>query len=124
MIDKFFGLLLELLQIGTSGEFFCHEKPQAFEPEPRDRALAMDERDHLLANRAWRAGMVCFWLVFVTACMGAWAFLRYGRGVDSVTLPPEFFPMMAVAGFVIATVTQAVVTLHYYGWGAGDASAE
>ena len=35
MIDKFFGLLLELLQIGTSGEFFGHGKPPAFEPEVR-----------------------------------------------------------------------------------------
>lgn len=79
----------------------------------------MDERDRILSSKIWRAGMATFWLIFITACMGSWSFLRYVRGMDRITMPVDFIPILAALGFIIATVAQALATLHYYGWKAG-----
>jgi len=90
---------------------------------PRSGKLVMDERDHQLSARAWRAGMAMFWMIFVFVGISAWVFLRYVRGVERVTLPVEFFPAMIFAGAIIATLAQSIATLHYYGWRADDASS-
>ena len=84
----------------------------------------MDERDQLLAARAWRTGMATFWLVFVFGCVGSWGFMRYVRGLDRISVPVELFPGMTLAGFIIATITQAIAVLHYYGWRGRNASGQ
>jgi hypothetical protein len=84
--------------------------------------LVMDERDRLLSANAWRAGMAIFWLVFVFGCVGSWAFMRYVRGLERVTVPVEFFPWMVIAGMIVFGVTQSVATLCYYGWRSPDAA--
>jgi hypothetical protein len=88
----------------------------------RNKKPLMDERDHLLSTRAWQAGMAAFWVVFVLGCVGSWGFMHYVRGLDRVTVRVDFFPWMAIAGWIIFTVTQSLATLHYYGWRWNDAS--
>jgi hypothetical protein len=80
-----------------------------------DSKPLMDERDHLLARFAWRAGMGAFWGVFILGCMGSWAIMQY-RGLQYVTVPVGFFPWMVFAGMIIFGLTQSLATLHYYGW--------
>lgn len=95
---------------------------QVFYRRRRDGKPPLDERDHLLALRAWRAGMVAFWLVFVFGCVGLWGFMRYVCGIERVNLPVEVFPGMVFIALIILTVTQALATLHYYGWRWNDAA--
>ena len=82
----------------------------------------MDERDQLLWMRAWRTGMVIFWLVFVTGCVGSWAFMQYVRGLDRITIPTQLFPIIAFVAYIIVTIAQSAATLCYYGWRPTDAA--
>ena len=87
-----------------------------------DGKPVMDERDRLLAVRAWQAGMAIFWIVFVLGCVGSWAFMQYVRGLDRITVPTELFPAIAFAAFIIVTIAQSAATLCYYGWRSPDAA--
>lgn len=80
----------------------------------------MDERDNLLSTQAWNTGMKIFWLTFVLAGMATWAWLRYARGLERITVPVEVFPGILFASYVIFTVASSLAILHSYGWKAHD----
>jgi hypothetical protein len=106
--------------VGLTGfaRFFYH----APKGGPLGKEPVMDERDRLLSTQAWSTGMAIFWLFFVFAGMGTWAYLYYVRGLERVTLPVGIFPVIIVASFLIFTLANALATLHAYGWTANDAS--
>ena len=63
-------------------------------------------------------GMALFWVLFVFACMGVWAYLSYVR--HQATVPIGFLPFLVFAGCVVMWVTQSIAILVQYRRSAGD----
>lgn len=91
-----------------------------FYKSSNEMAPAMDERDWLLARRAWTTGMAIFWLLFCTAGVGIWVYLYYLMGLDRVTMPVFVFPVIIGGAAVIFMFSKALAILHLYGWKADD----
>jgi hypothetical protein len=92
------------------GNYFLYDRQR--------HARSLDEREALIWQRAGAMGMALFWVLFVFACMGVWAYLSYVR--HQATVPIGFLPFLVFAGSVVMWVTQAIAILVQYRRSAGD----
>jgi hypothetical protein len=91
---------------------------------PLGKMPVMDERDWQLSKQAWSAGMAIFWLVFVLAGMGVWAWLSYAQKVQQITLSVDTFPRIILGSWIVFALAQSLAILHYYGWKASDVPSQ
>jgi hypothetical protein len=92
------------------GNYFLYDRQR--------HARSLDEREALIWQRTGAMGMALFWVLFVFACMGVWAYLSYVR--HQATVPIGFLPFLVFAGCVVMWVTQSIAILVQYRRSAGD----
>jgi hypothetical protein len=91
---------------GLTGLFF----------KKRDGTAVLDERDHMIAAKAWQVGMGAVWGKFVLVSVVAWIVMYYGMHMEYVTIPVEMPPVLVFAGAIIFIIARSTATLHFYGW--------
>lgn len=68
-----------------------------------------DERDQLIKSQAGLIAYWVFWLAFVSASMGLWAFFQ-----SQGSIPVNILPLFPLVGGVLMTLVQSLVTVIQY----------
>jgi hypothetical protein len=92
---------IALMAIGAFAPLF-YRKPRG------SAAVLSDERDRLIHLRSLAVSWVVMWLFFVAFCMITWQ--RHHGG----TVRAEVFPLMVTVGWILVTISRALVTVLLY----------
>ena len=82
--------------------------PLLFRKKRKDEAVAIDERDKAIGQKATMIGAIISYEVFIFACMATW-FIYFSRGQELISV--HTLPLIALAGGITFYVSRSIVLL-------------